>query len=87
MCWAGPVKSPREALDRGLATIYQEVLVADEASVFDNLYAGQEEPVASRAGRAKRERIATELLGRFTGAEVDLRARVGDLPLSLNSGS
>lgn len=79
----GPVRSPREAIDRGLATIYQEVLVADEASVFDNLYAGRDGLLFSRSSQTDRAAEAAALLKRFTGVDVDLHAQAGSLPLSL----
>lgn len=79
----GPINSPGEAINRGLATIYQEVLVADEASVLDNLYAGRDGLLFSRSSQADREVEAAALLKRFTGVDIDVHAQVGSLPLSL----
>ncbi|MGD9711000.1 MAG: sugar ABC transporter ATP-binding protein [Thermomicrobiales bacterium] len=74
--------NPIEMRDAGVATIFQEVLVADEASVYDNLYVGRDGLFTAGAGRTEREAKASELLERFIGAKVDLDAQVGSLPLS-----
>lgn len=79
----GQVRSPREAIDRGLATIYQEVLVADDATVLDNLYAGREGMLFSQADDRERKTEAAALLKRFTRQDIDLHALVGSLPLSV----
>jgi len=79
----GEVRSPGEAIDRGLAMIYQEVLVADDATVLENLYAGRDGLLFSRSSDKARRQEAAALLRRFTGGKVDLNAMVGRLPLSL----
>lgn len=75
------IHSPLEARKRGVATIFQEVLVADEASVLDNLYVGSDHLL--RRGKSLSERIKEggELLERCVGQKVDLTANVGTLPL------
>lgn len=75
-------RNPIEMRDAGVATIFQEVLVADVASVYDNLYVGRDGLFTASATRVEREGEAKELLERFVGAPVDLNAQVGDLPLS-----
>lgn len=79
----GPVRTAIEARRRGVATIFQEVLVADEASVLDNLYAGSEGLLSRGKPRAEKLREAGDLLRRCVGAPVDLDAKVGALPLNI----
>lgn len=76
-------RSPIDACKAGLATIFQEVLVADEASILDNLYVGRDGLWRSTASRAAREAEAAALMQRLVGGPVDLDAQVGSLPLSV----
>ena len=78
-----PVKSPIDARERGIATIFQEVLVADEASVIDNLYVGEDGLLSNGKSHAKKLREADDILRRCVGHPVDLRANVGTLPLNV----
>ncbi|MDR7127000.1 sugar ABC transporter ATP-binding protein [Pseudotabrizicola sp. 4114] len=78
-----PVKSPIAARERGVATIFQEVLVADEANVIDNLYVGSEGLLSNGKSHAEKVREADEILRRCVGHPVDLRAKVGTLPLNV----
>ena len=75
--------SPVEARALGVANVFQEVLVADECSVLDNLYLGAD-PLFSRSISAddKRARAAV-LLRDLLGFDFDLSTLVGDLPLSM----
>lgn len=77
------IRTPLDAKRVGLATIFQEVLVADDASVLDNLYVGCDPFFSLRASRSERARDAQILLDRLVGRAVDLDATVGDLPLSV----
>ncbi|MVW86894.1 sugar ABC transporter ATP-binding protein [Pseudomonas sp. PB101] len=76
-------RSPIEARDAGLATIFQEVLIAQEASVLDNLYVGHDKLFRTVSTRAERESAAAELMARLVGQPVDINALVGTLPLSV----
>ncbi|MBN9217283.1 MAG: sugar ABC transporter ATP-binding protein [Mesorhizobium sp.] len=76
-------RNPIEACDAGLATIFQEVLVADEASILDNLYVGRDRLLGLKQSRADRVGEAAALMQRFAGEPVDLGAQVGSLPLSM----
>lgn len=76
-------RCPIEARKAGLATIFQEVLVADEANVLDNLYVGCDPLVGISPLRATRTQEAAALMERFVGAPVDLNAQVGSLPLNI----
>ncbi|WP_352545320.1 sugar ABC transporter ATP-binding protein [Mesorhizobium sp. M0006] len=76
-------RTPIQARDAGLATIFQEILVADGASVFDNLYVGRDRLFRATARHADRVAEAQDLMDRFVGAPVDLQATVDQLPLNI----
>ncbi|WP_397543888.1 YbhB/YbcL family Raf kinase inhibitor-like protein [Roseovarius salis] len=75
--------NPSESKALGIANVYQEVLVADECSVIDNLFLGADslfgtaEPYEQRYERA--ERIMQDLLG----FDLDPETIVAELPLSI----
>lgn len=77
------VSTPLEARRIGVATIFQEVLVADEASVLDNLYVGSEGFLGTGRSRAEKLSEAGEIMTRCVGYPVDMRAPAGSLPLSV----
>ncbi|WP_075293033.1 sugar ABC transporter ATP-binding protein [Pararhizobium arenae] len=77
------VLSPIDAKRIGLTTIFQEVLVAEEASVFDNLYVGRDGVFKSQTTGGDRRAEADEILTRLVGKPVDLDEVVGSLPLSV----
>ncbi len=77
------VRSPLDAKRIGLATIFQEVLVADEASVLDNLFVGGDNIFQAVGNTRDRRSNAAALLSRLVGREVDLDSQVGSLPLSV----
>ncbi|WP_192179074.1 sugar ABC transporter ATP-binding protein [Mesorhizobium amorphae] len=76
-------RNPVEAQALGVATIFQEVLVADEASVIDNLYVGLDGLLRRKFSARQREQEARSLLKRFTGLDIDPSMPVGTLPLSI----
>lgn len=75
--------TPSESKALGIANVYQEVLVADECSVIDNLFLGADglfgtsEPYEARHERARK--VMADLLG----FDIDPEAIVGELPLSI----
>jgi len=77
------ITSPVDAKRVGLATIFQEVLVAEEASVFDNLFVGRDGIFRSEGNTGDRWREAETILARLVGKPVDLNEVVGCLPLSI----
>lgn len=79
---AGRPSNPRIASRLGISLVFQEVLVAEGATVLDNLFLGHDALFrASFSERQKRLR-AHELLAYLVGSPVDLDATVDDLPLS-----
>jgi ribose transport system ATP-binding protein len=75
--------SPIEARALGIANVFQEVLVADECSVLDNLYLGADNLFSSAMGREDKIAKAAALLRELLGFDLDLSLPVADLPLSL----
>src|ERR1700677_4555701 len=77
--------SPHDARAIGVATVFQEVLVADESSVLDNLYLGADRLWSRTQTRAARMKAAETLMTELTGLDLDLEMPVGALPLSLKA--
>jgi ABC-type sugar transport system ATPase subunit len=76
------LRSPKAAQDRGIATVFQEVLVARDCSVLDNVWLGADSTWrAKRPGREKR-RLAKAALEELLGRPVDLSMIVDELSLS-----
>jgi len=75
--------SPRRAHAIGVATVFQEVLLADNASVVDNVFLGLDGMLGKAATPAQRLRRTAELLHRLTGQSVDPAGPIADLPLSV----
>ncbi len=77
------VGSPIDAKRVGLTTIFQEVLVAEDASVFDNLFVGRDGIFRVESNKGDRRSEAREILTRLVGKPVDIDQVVGSLPLSI----
>jgi ribose transport system ATP-binding protein len=75
--------SPHEARDLGVATVFQEVLVADDCSVVDNLFMGSDGLFSQSTSSAAKLRAATVLMADLTGTNVDVQGLAGVLPLSV----
>ncbi len=76
-------KSPNDARAAGIATVFQEVLVADECSVLDNLYVGADRLWSKNLSTGAKVRAAKTLMAELTGFDLDLDVMVGGLPLSI----
>ncbi|HEX7082857.1 MAG TPA: sugar ABC transporter ATP-binding protein [Gaiellaceae bacterium] len=74
--------SPRAALRGGIATVFQEILVVEGASVLDNLFLGHDGLL--RSGRSTKEKVALAepLLERLMQDSIDVSLPIDDLPLS-----
>ncbi len=77
--------SPHDARAIGVATVFQEVLVADESSVLDNLYLGADRLWSRTQTRAAKIKAAETLMTELTGLDLDLEMPAGSLPLSLKA--
>ena len=75
--------SPHEARELAIANVFQEVLVADECSVLDNLYLGADGLLGSSVSREDRYARAQALLAELLGFDLDLDMPAGELPLSI----
>lgn len=75
--------SPAEARALGIANVFQEVLVAEECSVLDNLYLGADNLFSSPLSRDEKLSRAAALMRELLGFDIDLDAAVGSLPLSI----
>src|ERR1700736_4051085 len=71
--------SPVEARALGIANVFQEVLVADECSVLDNLYLGADQLFSSSLSREQKTAKATALMRELLGYDLDLDIPVGEL--------
>ena len=76
-------RSPLEARRAGIATVFQEVLVADECSVADNLFVGSDGLWAKSRPSNEKNETARALMQELTGVEIDPDILVGGLPLSI----
>ena len=75
--------TPTEARELGIANVFQEVLVADECSVYDNLFLGADGLLGSDEGAEERRARASRLMSELLGFDLDLDTSVGALPLSI----
>lgn len=75
--------TPSESKALGIANVYQEVLVADECSVLENLFLGSDGLFGTAAPYAERYARAKAILLDLLGFDLDPSTIVGDLPLSL----
>jgi ribose transport system ATP-binding protein len=73
--------TPHEARDIGIATVFQEVLVADECSIVDNVFMGTDTLFSATLSTREKVRAAAALMRDLTGERIDVGDVVGTLPL------
>jgi ABC-type sugar transport system ATPase subunit len=66
----------------GLATVFQEILIAPDRSVTDNILLGLDGPFSRSVPRGKRRAVAAAALQRFAVSEIPLDRPAGTLPLA-----
>jgi ribose transport system ATP-binding protein len=66
----------------GVATVHQEVLVAPDRSVVDNILLGLDGLIRRRVPRNRRRFVAADALALITKTGIDLDAPAGRLPLA-----
>ncbi|MFE4810643.1 sugar ABC transporter ATP-binding protein [Peribacillus simplex] len=82
--WEGktlPVSKPKDAIDAGIATIYQELNLIPQLSIMENIFLGHEMKKGSKYSlldRAKMKEEARTLMNRL-GQKVDTDELVGNL--------
>ena len=74
--------SPQRAQELGIATVFQEILVVEGASVLDNLFLGHDGLLRSRMSLKEKAAAGGPLLEGLMQDTIDLTAPIGDLPLS-----
>ncbi len=75
--------SPYDARAIGIATVFQEVLVADECSILDNLYVGADRLWSKTLSTSAKIKAAKSLMTELTGLDLGMDVLVGTLPLSI----
>lgn len=77
--------SPTEAKRLGVATVFQEVMIADEATVVDNLFTGADNFWTKALPTREKVAKARSLMRDLAAEEVDPLMRAGNLPLSIKA--
>ena len=77
--------SPAEARDLGIATVFQEVMIADEATVVDNLFTGADGFWTKSMSAGEKIKKAQILIRELAGEEIDPLMPAGNLPLSIKA--
>jgi ABC-type sugar transport system ATPase subunit len=77
-----PPRSPRAAVEAGIVTVYQEVLVAEARSVLDNVWLGFDGLVRTRVSPREKRNRARETLSELLGRPLGLDTAVEELSLS-----
>lgn len=75
-------RTPAGFRREGFATVFQEVLIAPDRTVIDNILLGYDGLVGRRVPKEERRVHATEALKAFAVTDVPLDARAGTLPLA-----
>ncbi len=78
----GALSSPRESIDAGIATVFQEVLVVEARSVLENVWLGTEGLVRAPRADAEKRQKAAAVLEQLLGRPLDLDMPVERLSLS-----
>jgi ribose transport system ATP-binding protein len=81
--WAGEetsLSSPAKAIERGVATIYQELDLVPHLDVTENVFLGHEVAVGGFTQRGRAHRRVRELLSRLGHPEISPTRLVGSLP-------
>lgn len=77
--------TPGESRSVGVAMVFQEVLVADEASIVDNLFVGSDGLFSKSMSDKEKEDKARELMSEMCGEPIDPLVPAGTLPLNIKA--
>lgn len=75
------LRTPADARDLGISTVFQEVLIAEESSLRDNIFAGVDGLLRSRHDRRAEEELAGDVLEQLGIAGIGLDAPAWRLSL------
>lgn len=75
-------KQPADFQAAGFATVFQEVLIAPDRSVTDNILLGMDGLLTRTIPRSQRRQRAVDVLARFAKTPVSPEALAGQLPLA-----
>lgn len=76
------LRDPREARAHGIATVFQEVLLAPHRTVLDNIFLGYDGLWRRAVAPAERRALATRTLARITRTPPSLELRGDAVPLA-----
>jgi ABC-type sugar transport system ATPase subunit len=76
------LRSPRAAQERGIVTVFQEVLVAEARSVLDNVWLGADDTWRTKIPAREKRRQARAALTELLDRPIDLSTIMEDLSLS-----
>lgn len=74
--------NPRSMHELGIVPVLQEIMVAPNRTVVENIFLGYDGLFRYKVPRRDRPRIATDALARITNTDVPLDSLAGDLPLA-----
>ncbi|MDT6942089.1 ATP-binding cassette domain-containing protein [Brucella pseudogrignonensis] len=75
-------RSPADMKALGLATVFQEVLIAPHRSVVENIFLGFDGLITRKASKSVREKAARAVLSKIARFPIDLYAAAGSLSLA-----
>jgi len=75
-------RDPAAAQAAGIATVFQEVLIAPDRSVLDNVLLGMDGLWRRRLPRPERRAVVEASFARFARTPIPLDMQAGDLPLA-----
>ena len=78
-------KSPAEAREIGVATVFQEVMVADEATIAENLFAGSDGLFSRKVSTRDKLIRSRELMKDLTGTDIDPSRLASGLSLGIKA--
>lgn len=74
---------PSDAIAAGISTIYQEIFVAEDLSIWENIFAGVDGLWRKRCRTSEKKALARDVLKRLAEVDIDPDTPVSDLPLNL----
>lgn len=79
----GAPASPTQAIANGISTIFQEMMLAEELSVWENVFAGADGFWKRTSSVADKKARTKEIIERLADCDVDPNAPVSSLPLNV----